>query len=144
MMLQNYMLNLSNLAQVWQLSPKRLMCYTCQIWLRYYWVTGDLINHKHGENSGMEKIGLVTPTIGWDIMRCWHDDVIKWIHFFRVTGHLWGESTGHRWLPLTKASDAELWCFLWSAPEPTVEQKKETLEIWDAIALIMTSLLWNN
>ena len=23
----------------------------------------------------------------------------------------------HRWIPLTKASDAELWCFLWFAPE---------------------------
>ena len=23
----------------------------------------------------------------------------------------------HRWIPLTKASDMELWCFLWSAPE---------------------------
>ena len=30
---------------------------------------------------------------------------------FRVTGPLWGESTGHRWIPLTKTSDAELWCF---------------------------------
>ena len=27
------------------------------------------------------------------------------------TGPLWGESTGDRWIPLTKASDAELWCF---------------------------------
>ena len=36
---------------------------------------------------------------------------------FRVTGHLCGEFTGHRWIPLTKASDPELWCFLWSAPE---------------------------
>ena len=35
----------------------------------------------------------------------------------RVTDALWGESTGHRWIPLTKASDAELWCFLWSVPE---------------------------
>ena len=26
----------------------------------------------------------------------------------RVTGPLWGESTGHRWFPLTKAFDAEL------------------------------------
>ena len=34
----------------------------------------------------------------------------------RVTGPLWGESTGHRWIPITKASDAELCCFLWSAP----------------------------
>ena len=23
---------------------------------------------------------------------------------------------GHRWIALTKASDVELWCFLWSAP----------------------------
>ena len=27
----------------------------------------------------------------------------------------------HRWIPLTKASDVKLWCFLWSAPERTVE-----------------------
>ena len=25
---------------------------------------------------------------------------------FRVTGPLWGESTGHRWIPFTKASDS--------------------------------------
>ena len=36
---------------------------------------------------------------------------------FRVTGPLCGEFTGHRWIPLTKASDAKLWCFLWSSPE---------------------------
>ena len=30
---------------------------------------------------------------------------------FRVTGHLCGEFTGHRWIPRTKASDAEFWCF---------------------------------
>ena len=35
---------------------------------------------------------------------------------FRVTGPLCGEFTVHRWIPLTKASDAELWCILWSAP----------------------------
>ena len=63
-----------------------------------------------------------------------------WRRHFRVTGPLWGESTHHRWIPLTKASDAELWCFLWSAPEQTVEQIIETPVIWDAITLIMTSL----
>ena len=35
---------------------------------------------------------------------------------FRVTVPLSGEFAGHRWIPLTKASDAELWCFLWSTP----------------------------
>ena len=48
-----------------------------------------------------------------------HDGVIKWKHFprywpfFRVF-------IGHRWIPLTKASDAELWRILWSAPEAIV------------------------
>ena len=37
-------------------------------------------------------------------------------NIFRITGPLWGEFTGHRWIPRTKASDAELWCFLWYAP----------------------------
>ena len=41
-----------------------------------------------------------------------HDDVIRWKHF-RVTGHLCREFTGRRWIPCTKVSDAELWCFLW-------------------------------
>ena len=38
-------------------------------------------------------------------------------NIFRVTGHLCGEFTGARWIPRTKASDAELWCFLWPASE---------------------------
>ena len=35
----------------------------------------------------------------------------------RITGPVWGESTGHRWIPLAKANDAGFWCFLWSATE---------------------------
>ena len=50
-----------------------------------------------------------------------HDDVIKWKHFLRYWPFV-RESTGHWWIPLTKASDAELWCFLWSAPEQTVKK----------------------
>ena len=38
-------------------------------------------------------------------------------NIFRVTGHLCGEFTGLRWSPHTKASDAELWCLLWSTSE---------------------------
>ena len=33
-------------------------------------------------------------------------------NIFRVTGHLCRVFTGHRWIPRTKASDAERWCFL--------------------------------
>ena len=61
-------------------------------------------------------------------------------NIFRDTGPLWGESTGHRWIPLTKDSDAELWCFLWSAPKQIVEQTLETPVILDVTAVIMTSL----
>ena len=42
-------------------------------------------------------------------------DVIKWKHSPRHWP-LCGEFTGHGRIPLTKASDAELWWFLWSAP----------------------------
>ena len=58
-------------------------------------------------------------------------------NIFRVTGPLCEEFTGNRWIFLTKASDAELWRFLWSAPEKILEWT-----IWDTIAPIITSLQW--
>ena len=60
-----------------------------------------------------------------------YDDVVKWKYLSR-----------YRWIPLTKARDVKLWCFLWSAPKQTAEQIIETPAIWDAIAPIMTSLWW--
>ena len=46
--------------------------------------------------------------------------LLWWRHqmknIFRVTGPLCGEYTGHRWIPRTKASHAEFWCFFLSAP----------------------------
>ena len=60
-------------------------------------------------------------------------------NIFRVTGLLWGESKGgfpsHR--PVMRNFD-----ILLSAPEQTAEQTIKTPVIWDAIALIMTSLQW--
>ena len=47
----------------------------------------------------------------WNMMTSSNENI------FRVTGPPCGEFTGHCWIPLTKASDAELWCFIWSAPE---------------------------
>ena len=44
------------------------------------------------------------------------DNVIKWKHFPRHWPFVWGIHRS-RWIPHTKASDAELWCFLWSASE---------------------------
>ena len=39
-----------------------------------------------------------------------HNDVIKWKHFLRFWPFV-RESTGHRWIPLTEASDVERRCF---------------------------------
>ena len=68
------------------------------------------------------------------MMTSWNGNI------FHVTVPLRGESTDHRWIPLTKDSDAELCYFLWSAPEQTIEQTIEPPAIWDAIVLIMTPL----
>ena len=47
----------------------------------------------------------------WIIVQMsWHDDVIKWKHFPHYWPFVRG-IPGHRWIPHTKASDAELWCF---------------------------------
>ena len=69
----------------------------------------------------------------WNMMTSANVDI------FRVTGHLWKEPTGHWWIPPTKASDAEIKCFISSAPEQTVQQTAETSVIWDGIVLIMMS-----
>ena len=44
------------------------------------------------------------------MMTSWNGNI------FRVTGPLCEKFISHRWIPLAKASDAELWCFLWSVP----------------------------
>ena len=45
-----------------------------------------------------------------------HDDIIKWKHFPRNWPFVRGIHRS-RWIPHTKASDAELWYFLWFASE---------------------------
>ena len=59
-------------------------------------------------------------------------------NIFHIIGPLWGESTSDQWIPLTKASDEGLRCFLWSTPKQTVEKTIERPVISDAIELIMT------
>ena len=84
------------------------------------------------------------------LYRCWpiisgdlwnnthHNNVIKWKHFPRYWPFVRGIYRP-RWIPRTKASDAELWCFLWSANEEMILQTVVRLVIWDAIELIMMS-----
>ena len=121
----------------------------------YSSVCSDADQRKHQSSASLAFVrgihrGPVNSSHKWPVTRkmfpfddvimwCTREDVTKWKQFC-VTVPLWGESTGHWLIPLTKASDAELWCFLCSSPEQTVEQAIETSVIWDAIALIMTLL----
>ena len=55
---------------------------------------------------------LATKTLPWkDMMTSSNGNI------FRVTGHLCGEFTGLRWIPHTKACEAELWWVFLSASE---------------------------
>ena len=59
--------------------------------------------------------GAILFTEPW-ISQKHHTDQIRMTssngNIFGVTGPLWGGSTDHRCIPLTNASDAELWCFI--------------------------------
>ena len=96
------------ITPVWDycMDTQRLACLdvdNIQFFLYLY-----LSKHDHEIN-----FSNVTDIVG-------HDDVIN-ENIFRATGPLCGESTSHRWIPLTTASDAEVWCFLWSLPKQTFE-----------------------
>ena len=96
------------------------------------------MNYK--DKMKLSIVSNISPFIASYVLSCSTTQIFMMTssngNIFRVTGLLCGEFTGRRCIPHTKASDAELWCYLWPAPEPTVEQTMETPVIWDAIALI--------
>ena len=54
-----------------------------------------------------------------------HDDIIKW----KTLPCYWPFVKGihdQQWIPLTKVSDVELWCFLWTAPEWMAKQSRRS------------------
>ena len=74
--------------------------------------TGQLLPFPHAMATQVlchvQTIAVITISKSDDMMSSSNGNI------FRVTGHLCGEFTGLRWIPRTKASDAELWCFLLS------------------------------
>ena len=85
----------------------------------------------------------------WLWFREYHRCYINWCHviimtssngnIFRVDGPLWEESTGDRWVPLTKGQCRRA-LFALMCIEQTVEQTTQMTVIRDTFALIMTSL----
>ena len=60
--------------------------------------------------------------------------------FFALLAFCAGNSPVTGEFPVQRPVTRSFLCFLWFAPEPTVEQTMETPVIWDAMVLIMTSL----
>ena len=67
------------------------------------WFNMNMLSHQY--RSPIINIRRSHP-----LMMTWSNGNI-----FRFIGPLWGKSTGDRWIPLTKASDAELWYLLFCA-----------------------------
>ena len=82
-----------------------------------FWIIADPIHWRiYAALGGDECINVV---IHWH----WGNTLINTImmtssngNIFRDTDPLCGKLICHRWIPRTQASDAELWCFLWSTP----------------------------
>ena len=75
------------------------------------WLAPGKFYHYNFEVLGKYSL-LIHHVVGTGIMMTSSNGNI-----FCVRDHLCGEFAGHRRIPRTKATDAELWCFLWSAPE---------------------------
>ena len=79
--------------------------------------TGQQFVYVHNSLSGFPLNTQITAYPWFHMMTSWHGNAFAFMmtssngNIFRVTGDLCGEFTGPRWIPHTKASDAELWCF---------------------------------
>ena len=58
------------------------------------------------------------------------------IHSPRITGPLWGESTGHQWFSPKAANNAELWNFFLSWAWQAVKQTVEVPVVWNSMTLM--------
>ena len=83
------------------------------------WLVNDLIVNSFKWNIiDSNNMMLCSVKIQHSAVITWrvHDDVIKWKHFPCYWPFVQGIHRS-RWIPRTKASDVELRCSLWSAPE---------------------------
>ena len=126
---------------------------------RIYWLWHDWINmvlvcwtiHDNSRHFVTERHVLFAKNSGGNT-RTMHLQDFFYVHIargfmikssngnmFRFTGHLCGKFTGDQWIPRTKASDAEVWCFLWSAPD-----KRLSKQWWDWWFKTPSGPLWRH
>ena len=108
------------LSEAMMVSLLTHICVARPQWVNIFgckWLIHLIINYVPPGEKNNRRETVITIN---NICCPWHS-MTWWRHqngnIFRVTGHLCGEFTGHRWILHTRASDAELWCFLWSTLE---------------------------
>ena len=90
------------------------------------WCT-DFMRRHVSNGHDIDGVGYVVPCFPPRVMMTSSNGNI-----FRVAGPLCGEFTGHRWIPLahvTKAIDAELWCFFFDL-HPYKQLSKQSWRRW--------------
>ena len=98
---------------------RELLCFVVICNVRFYPYLSGLL-HWHWGNRMTDPVSVKQARWIWSkithalIRKTWYMMTSSNGNIFRFTGHLCGEFTGHRWIPHTNASDAELWCFLCS------------------------------
>ena len=115
-----------------------MYCYTVINYGKYHLVTiarTSTLVHYHP--------GQVTVLIFKDgthrfLLHALHNGYLWYGNAFHITGPLCRESTGPQWIPSQRASDAQLWRFLWSQPEQTNEQTVERQVNWNLLTLIVS------
>ena len=116
------------------------MCILAMPYGQFYWILDTIIVGAEPPGNGPQLLGLIgyqlvsqlpywfkREEVIWNVTTSCEmctgvccGFALLWLYMmtssneniFRVTGHLCGGFTGHRWIPRTNASDAEHWCFL--------------------------------
>ena len=108
---------LHDFSGIWTFSFKKGI-YKCGLqimrltWCQWYHPDWKCKRSSHGSITTNNRTSTEQCTIEPSCMMTSSNGNI-----FRVIGLLCGDIPGPRRILRTKASDAELWCFLWSAPE---------------------------
>ena len=86
-----------------------IRCILCLLPFVYQrWILTQLWCIEYQWKSKLHDVSLIICTYGISFYMMTSSNG----NIFRASGHLCGEFTGDRWISRTKASDAELWCFV--------------------------------
>ena len=98
--------------------------WKCNLWNGSHFVSTSMCYRKYSSWCLSQRVQLTISqhwSLHWLCAKLMTDVNVMMTssngNIFRITGPLCREFTSHRRIPRTKASDVELWCFLWSATE---------------------------